>query len=91
MASEAISSRLANVRGPSSSAVAPRCSRDICRAASPEPGVTSTSTARRTRSGRSAASAIVVRPPSDMPATAAARGACASITGATAAAFVPGP
>jgi hypothetical protein len=51
------------------------------------PGVTSTSTTRRTSSGAWSARAIVVIPPSDMPMTAWASGANARIATATSSAF----
>ena len=54
------------------------------------PGVTSTSTRRRTSSGLWAARAMAVRPPNDMPTTISAPGASASTTRATSAALEAG-
>ena len=74
-ASSAISSRLANERCSAISWVVPRSDLVICARAAVEPGVTSTMTARLTRSGLVAASRISVSPPSDMPMTPEAAGA----------------
>ncbi len=51
------------------------------------PGVMSTSTTERTRSGWASVSAIVVAPPSDMPITAFAFGASTSTARATSSAL----
>ena len=62
------SSRLAKLRGPFTKSV-------MCLDRAPViPGTTSTRTTVRTSSGASRVSAMVVRPPSDMPTTAAADG-----------------
>ena len=71
-------------RWPLTNATVPRCSGVITRPGLFTDGVTSITTARRTRSGRVAARRIVVAPPSDMPTTAPAAGARRSITSATA-------
>ena len=55
------------------------------------PGVTSTTPKRRTRFGWSAARQMAVSPPRDMPTTASALGASASIATATSPAMDAGP
>jgi hypothetical protein len=72
------------------SAMEPRSSVVHARVGSFTCGVTSTMTARRTRSGRVAARRMVVAPPSDMPTTPYARGASCSIAAATATALCHG-
>ncbi len=78
------SSKLSNDSGPWTKAL---ITEDFSRVT---PGVMSTRTAARTRSGWAAARAMVVSPPSDMPTTARACGAKRRITSATSAALPSG-
>ncbi len=78
------SSKLANVAGPRMKSVI------AFALAASTPGVMSTSTSLRTRSRRCDASAIDVKPPSDIPTTMAAAGASASTTAATSRAIAVG-